>query len=55
MIAGPLVCVGYVVLVWLAFLRFRWPGLNAGWGVVSGFVGLHLLLIFLIGPRFAPG
>ena len=52
MIAGLLICFGYLVLVWLVFFRFRWLKFNMGWGVVSAFVGLHLLIIFLIGLRF---
>jgi multidrug resistance efflux pump len=52
MIAGLLICFGYVVLVWLVFFRFRWLKFSPGWGVVSAFVGLHLLIIFLIGLRF---
>jgi len=52
MIAGLLICFGYAVLVWLVFFRFRWLKFSVGWGVVSAFVGLHLLLIFLIGLRF---
>jgi multidrug resistance efflux pump len=52
MIAGLLICFGYVVLVRLVFFRFRWLKFSPGWGVVSAFVGLHLLIIFLIGLRF---
>jgi hypothetical protein len=32
--------------------RFRWLKFNIAWGIVSGFIGLHVLLIFLIGIRF---
>ena len=53
MIAGLLICFGYSVLVWLVFFRFRWLKFTVAWGVVSAFVGFHLLLIFLIGLRFA--
>jgi multidrug resistance efflux pump len=51
-IAGLVIVFGYVVLVWLVFFRFRWLKFSIAWGVVSVFVGLHLLIIFMIGLRF---
>jgi multidrug resistance efflux pump len=52
MIAGLVLLFGYVVLVWLVFFKFRWLKFSIAWGVVSAFVGLHLLIIFMIGLRF---
>ncbi len=52
MIIALLVCFLYAVLVWLTFFRFKWIKFNIVWGVVSGWVGLHLLLVFMIGLRF---
>jgi multidrug resistance efflux pump len=52
MIAALVICFGFLVLVWLVFFQFKWLKFNIAWGVVSAFVGLHLLLIFLIGLRF---
>ena len=52
MIAALLICFLYVVLVWLAFFKFKWIKFSIVWGVVSGWVGLHLLLVFMIGLRF---
>jgi multidrug resistance efflux pump len=52
MIAGLVLCFGYVVLVWLVFFYFKWLKFSIAWGVVSVFVGLHLLIIFMIGLRF---
>ncbi|MFZ1640056.1 MAG: efflux RND transporter periplasmic adaptor subunit [Candidatus Contendobacter sp.] len=52
MIAALVICFGYLVLVWLVFFKFKWLQFSIAWGVVSAFVGLHLLLIFLIGLRF---
>jgi hypothetical protein len=52
MIAALVICFGYVVLVWLVFFKFKWLTFSIAWGVVSVFVGLHLLIIFLIGLRF---
>jgi len=52
MLAGFIIVFGYVVLVWLVFFYFKWLKFSITWGVVSIFVGLHLLLIFMIGLRF---
>ena len=52
MVAGLVLLFGYVVLVWLVFFKFKWLKFTIAWGVVSAFVGLHLLIIFLIGLRF---
>ncbi len=52
MIAGLVLVFGYAVLVWLVFFRFKWLKFTIAWGAVSGFVGLHLLIIFMIGLRF---
>ncbi len=42
----------YVAVVWLVFFRFKWLKFNIVWGVVSFWIGFHLLLIFMIGLRF---
>jgi multidrug resistance efflux pump len=52
MIAGIVLLVGFVCIVWLVFFKFKWLKFNIAWGVVSLFFGLHLLLIFMIGLRF---
>lgn len=52
MVAGLVLLFGYVTLVWLVFFKFRWLKFSIAWGVVSAFVGLHLLIIFMIGLRF---
>ena len=52
MIAALVICFGYLVLVWLVFFQFKWLKFSIAWGVVSAFVGLHLLIIFMIGLRF---
>jgi multidrug resistance efflux pump len=52
MIAGLVILFGYVLLVWLVFFKFKWLKFSIAWGVVSVLVGLHLLIIFLIGLRF---
>ncbi len=42
----------YVVAIWLVFFRFRWLKFNIVWGVLSFWIGFHMLLIFVIGLRF---
>ena len=46
------ITVFYIIFVWMVFFRFRWLKFNIVWGIVSGWVGLHLLLIFLVALRF---
>jgi multidrug resistance efflux pump len=52
MIAALLICFLYAVAVWLVFFKFKWIQFSIVWGVVSGWIGLHALLIFMIGLRF---
>jgi hypothetical protein len=43
-----LYCLGF----WLVFFKLKWIKFSMGWGVVSVFVGLHMILAFLVGLRF---
>src|SRR5208283_2717380 len=52
MVAGLLILVIYLFLCWLVFFKLNLIKFNVAWGVVSGFVGVHVLLIFFIGLRF---
>jgi len=52
MLMGFVLLFGYIFAVWLTFFKFKWMKFNIVWGLVSVSVGLHLLLIFLIGLRF---
>jgi multidrug resistance efflux pump len=52
MIAALLIVFLYAVAFWLVFFKFKWIKFSIVWGVVSGWVGLHMLLIFMIGLRF---
>jgi hypothetical protein len=52
MVAGLLLVTLYCFGVWLVFFRLRWIRFTPGWAVISALVGVHLLLIFLIGLRF---
>jgi len=47
-----LITVVFVFFVWLVFFQFKLLQWSIAWAVVSGFFGLHVLLIFLIGVRF---
>jgi multidrug resistance efflux pump len=44
--------ISFVLFVWLVFFRFKWLKFNIAWALVSAFVFIHVLLIFLIGIRF---
>ena len=46
------IVVAYIVFVWLVFFRFRLLKFNIVWGIVGFWVGVHLLLIFLVALRF---
>jgi multidrug resistance efflux pump len=52
MVLALLITVGYVFLLWLIFFRFKLIQFSITWAVVSAFIGIHVLLIFLIGLRF---
>jgi multidrug resistance efflux pump len=52
MVAGLLVLVIYVFLVWLVFFKLKLIKFSMTWGVVSFAFGVHILLIFFIGLRF---
>jgi multidrug resistance efflux pump len=52
MAAALLICVIYGTLFWLVFFKFKWIKFSIPWGVVSFWVGVHLLLVFMIGMRF---
>jgi multidrug resistance efflux pump len=42
----------YVVAIYLVFFKFKWLKFSIVWGVVSFWIGFHLMLIFVIGLRF---
>jgi len=52
MFLALLITVGYIFLLWLVFARLKLLQFSIAWGVVSAFVGVHVLLIFLVGLRF---
>ncbi|MDP5216432.1 efflux RND transporter periplasmic adaptor subunit [Ruegeria sp. 2205SS24-7] len=42
----------YIIFVWFVFFKAQWLKFNIAWGIVSFWVGAHLLLIFLVALRF---
>jgi len=52
MLFGFVLLFGYAFVVWLVFFKFKWMKFTIPWAIVSASVGLHLLIIFLIGLRF---
>jgi hypothetical protein len=51
MLLGFVMLFVYALVVWLVFFKFKWTKFSIAWGVISVFVGLHLLIIFMIGLR----
>jgi multidrug resistance efflux pump len=52
MIIGLVITTLYSFFIWLIFFKLKWLKFSITWGVVSGYVGLHLTLIFLLGMRY---
>ena len=42
----------YAIVVWLVFFKFKLLRFNIGWGLVSFWVGAHVLIIFMVALRF---
>jgi multidrug resistance efflux pump len=51
-IIAILVIIAAGAIFWLVFFKLKLLRLTPGWGIVFGFVALHLLLVFVIGLRF---
>ena len=43
---------GFILFVWLVFFKFKWLKFSPAWAIVTAFIFIHVLLIFLIGLRF---
>ncbi len=43
---------GFTFFVWIVFFKFKWLKFSIAWAIVSVFIIVHVLLIFLIGMRF---
>jgi multidrug resistance efflux pump len=42
----------FVAFVYFVFFKFKWLKFSPLWGIITGLVGLHVFLIFIIGMRF---
>jgi multidrug resistance efflux pump len=51
-IAAILILVYFSIIFWLVFFKFKWLKFSPGWGIISAFFVLHVLLVFVIGLRF---
>jgi multidrug resistance efflux pump len=52
MTAAILILIVVFAIFWLVFFKLKLLRLTPGWGIVSAFFVLHLLLVFVIGLRF---
>lgn len=52
MLIAVLITLFYIIFVWLVFFKLKWLKFNMVWGIVSFWVGVHLLLIFIVALRF---
>ncbi|WP_425398313.1 HlyD family secretion protein [Aeoliella sp.] len=52
MVIGLLITFGYCFFLWLMFFKLKWLKFSPLWAVISFWFGLHLLLLFVIAPRF---
>jgi len=53
MIITLVITFSYIILVWAVFFKFKVAKFNFFWGIATFWVGVHLLLVFLIGMRFS--
>jgi len=53
MVAALVITFLYVFVVWLLFFKLKVAKFNVIWGLVTFWIGVHLLLVFLIGTRFS--
>ena len=44
--------VGFILFIWMVFFRFKLLKFSVAWALVSVFIFLHVLFIFMIGLRF---
>ena len=52
MTAALLIAIIYVAIIWLVFFKLKLLKFSIGWGVASFWVGLHLVLAFVLGLRY---
>ncbi|POF30584.1 HlyD family secretion protein [Roseibium marinum] len=47
-----LILAAYAIFMWLVFYKFRWLKFNIAWGVVTFWVGIHVLFLLVVFLRF---
>src|SRR5277367_4938573 len=52
MLIALLITFVFIAFVYLVFFKFKWLKFSPMWGIITGLVGLHVFLIFIIGMRF---
>ncbi|MEO9530223.1 HlyD family secretion protein [Roseibium sp.] len=52
MTVALLILGAYAIFMWLVFYKFRWLKFNIAWGVVSFWVGFHVLFLLVVFMRF---
>ncbi len=52
MLFGILLAAGFILFVCLVFFKFNWLKFSVAWTLVSMFIFVHVLFIFVIGLRF---
>lgn len=52
MVIGLLITFGYCFFLWLMFFKLKLLKFSPLWAMISFWFGLHLLLLFVIAPRF---
>jgi multidrug resistance efflux pump len=52
MLIALLITFVFVAFVYFVFFKFKWLKFSPMWGIITGLVGLHVFLIFIIGMRF---
>lgn len=52
MVIGLLITFGFLLFLWLVFVKFKLLKFSPAWALVSAFFIVHVLLLFIIAPRF---
>lgn len=52
MVIGLLITFGFLLFLWLVFIKFKLLKFSPAWALVSAFFIVHVLLLFIIAPRF---
>ena len=52
MVIGLLITFSFLLFLWLVFVKFKLLKFSPAWALVSAFFVVHVLLLFVIAPRF---